>query len=106
MGHILIGSKVMTLNGQCRVFFFNFVKNLLFVYWFFSVFCIFCVFAVFCICVITFEPIKIKTRSASQNDHLNLSFVKDDMQMAEIWLDMAVKWQLVSLLTFETPSSA
>ena len=42
---------------------------------------------------------------APQNDTLNLSFVKDDMQMAEIWLDMAVKWQLVSLLTFETPST-
>ena len=26
---------------------------------------------------ITFEPIKIKTHSASQNDHMNLSFVKD-----------------------------
>ena len=28
-------------------------------------------------CVITFEPIKIKTCSAPQNDRLNLSFVKD-----------------------------
>ena len=27
-------------------------------------------------CVITFEPIKIQTRSAAQNDRLNLSFVK------------------------------
>ena len=26
---------------------------------------------------ITTEPIKVQTRSASQNDHLNLSFVKD-----------------------------
>ena len=28
-------------------------------------------------CVITFEPIKIQTQSAPQNDRLNLSFVKD-----------------------------
>ena len=27
---------------------------------------------------ITFEPIEIKARSAPQNDHLNLSFVKDE----------------------------
>ena len=27
-------------------------------------------------CVITFEPIKVKTCSAPQNDRLNLSFVK------------------------------
>ena len=35
---------------------------------------IICVFAFY---VITFEPIKIKTCSALQNDRLNLSFVKD-----------------------------
>ena len=29
------------------------------------------------ICVLTFEPIKIKTHSAPQNDRLNFSFVKD-----------------------------
>ena len=28
-------------------------------------------------CVITFEPIKIQTHSALQNDHLIFSFVKD-----------------------------
>ena len=31
----------------------------------------------FAFCVISFEPIEIKTRSAAQNDGLNLSFVKD-----------------------------
>ena len=31
----------------------------------------------FAFCVITFEPIKIQTCSASQNDRLNVSFVKD-----------------------------
>ena len=34
-------------------------------------------FFVFCISLITFEPIKIQTCSASQNDRLNFSFVKD-----------------------------
>jgi hypothetical protein len=32
---------------------------------------------IFAFCVITFEPIEIQTRSAPQNDRLNLSFVKD-----------------------------
>jgi hypothetical protein len=31
----------------------------------------------FAFCVITFEPIELQTRSAPQNDRLNLSFVKD-----------------------------
>ena len=34
-------------------------------------------------CVITFEPIKIQTCSAPQNDHLNLSFVKNDHTYGE-----------------------
>ena len=32
---------------------------------------------IFVSCVITFEPMKIETRSAPQNNSLNLSFVKD-----------------------------
>ena len=32
---------------------------------------------IFAFCVITFEPIEVQTRSANQNDHLNLSCVKD-----------------------------
>ena len=32
---------------------------------------------IFVFCVITFEPIKIQTRSAPQNDRQNLNFVKD-----------------------------
>ena len=47
------------------------------------VFCIFCVFAFFCISLITFEPIKIQTCSASQNDRLNFSFVKDTHVVGE-----------------------
>ena len=31
----------------------------------------------FTFCAITFEPIEVQTRSAPQNDRLNLSFVKD-----------------------------
>ena len=32
---------------------------------------------IFAFCVITIEPIEVQTRSAPQNDRLNLSFVKD-----------------------------
>ena len=56
-------------------------------------------------CVITFGPIKVKTCSAPQNDRLNLSFVKYIHVDGEIWLEMVVKQLLVSLLTFETPST-
>ena len=43
----------------------------------FFTFCVFCAFLhVFFIFVITFEPKKIQTRLAPQNDRLNLSFVK------------------------------
>ena len=35
----------------------------------------------FAFCVITFEPIEIQTRSAPQNDRLNLSFVKDFLKV-------------------------
>ena len=34
-------------------------------------------------CVITFEPIKIQTHSAPQNDRLNFSFVKDTYEDGE-----------------------
>ena len=33
--------------------------------------------ASFAFCVTTFEPIEVQTRSAPQNDSLNLGFVKD-----------------------------
>ena len=33
---------------------------------------------IFALCVITFEPIKIYTQLAPQNDCLNLSFMKDE----------------------------
>jgi hypothetical protein len=32
---------------------------------------------IFALCVITFEPIKVYTNSAHQNDRLNLSLLKD-----------------------------
>ena len=44
---------------------------------------IFGFFAFFCISLITFEPIEIQTCSASQNDRLNFSFVKDTRVVGE-----------------------
>ena len=41
--------------------------------------------------VIAIEPIKVQTRSTSQNDRLNLSFVKIHMTMPKKWLESAVK---------------
>ena len=40
---------------------------------------------------IAIEPIKVQTHSASQNDRLNLSFVKD-MTMPKKWPERVVKW--------------
>ena len=57
---------------------------------------------VFACCVITFEPIKIQTSSAPQNDHLNITVVKDFMQMAK---KMVAKQPFFSLLIFEIPSN-
>ena len=37
----------------------------------------------FCVYAIAIEPIKVQTHSVSQNDHLNLSFVKDTYGNAE-----------------------
>ena len=53
---------------------------------------------------ITFEPNKIQTCLPPQNDCLNLSFVKDIMQMAQKWLKLVVKRTFVCLLIFETSS--
>ena len=51
-------------------------------------------------CVITFDPIKIQTRSAPQNDRLNFSFVKDTyVEMAKN-LEMVEKWLLIILHLF------
>ena len=38
---------------------------------------------IFALCVIMFEPIKIQTPLAPQNDRLNLSFVKDENTVGE-----------------------
>ena len=43
--------------------------------------------------VISFEPIEIHTGLAPQNDHLNLSFVKDIYVVAK---QMVVKWPFIS----------
>ena len=47
----------------------------------------------------------IQLRFSTLNDHLNFSFVKDMKEMAEIWLEIVVKRQFVSLLFFVTPST-
>ena len=47
----------------------------------------------FALCVITFEPIKIQTHSAPQNDRLNFSFVKDVYVDGKKWLEMVEKRQ-------------
>ena len=41
---------------------------------------------------IAIEPIKLQTHSASQNDRLNFSFVKDTYGNAKKWLERVVKW--------------
>ena len=54
---------------------------------------------VFAFCVIIFEPIKIQTCSAPQNDRLNFSFVKDIYidggKVAEKWVEVVVKLQFI-----------
>jgi hypothetical protein len=42
--------------------------------------------------VIAIEPIKLQTHSVSQNDRLNLSFVKDTYDNAKKRLERVVKW--------------
>ena len=52
--------------------------------------------ALLAFCVITFEPIMIKTCIAPQNDHLNFSFVKDIYVVQE----MVVKQTLRAVAHF------
>ena len=47
-------------------------------------------------CVVSFDQIKIFTYWAPQNDRLNLSFVKDIMEITKKWLKMVVKWLFIS----------
>jgi hypothetical protein len=75
--YILIGSKVI-YDKKHKYFpfvFFQFCKKKLVVCVMFYPFFVFLAF--FCIYVITFEPIKIQTHSAPQNNRLNFSFLKD-----------------------------
>ena len=50
---------------------------------------------IFTFCVIAFEPIKIQTCLAPQNNCLNLSFVKDIKVVGKTWLEMVIKWTFV-----------
>ena len=46
---------------------------------------------IFAFCVITFQPIIIKTCKAPQNDHQNLSFVKDKHTHGKKWPEKIVQ---------------
>ena len=41
---------------------------------------------------VAIEPIKVQTHSASRNDRLNISFVKDTYVNAKKWPERLVKW--------------
>ena len=57
-------------------------------------------------CVITFEPIKIQTRSAPQNDSLNFSFVKDIHVVGEKMTRIGHKMDIWASRKFwESPST-
>ena len=49
----------------------------------------------FAFCVIKFEPIKIYTRLAPQNDHLNLSFVKYENTVGKTMARNGPKWPFI-----------
>ena len=56
----------------------------------------------FFIFVITFEPNKIQTHLAPQNDRLNLSFAKYSHKIAKKWQDMVLKRLFIILFHFRT----
>ena len=49
---------------------------------------------------IAIEPIKVQTHSASQNDHLNLSFVKDKHLVGKKMARNGLKMTIYQLLFF------
>ena len=58
------------------------------------------VFRPLAFCVITFEPIKIQTYLAPQNDRLNLSFVKDNHVVGKKMARYGRKMAFYQLLFF------
>ena len=60
---------------------------------------------IFALCVITFEPIKIYTRSAPLKDCLNLSFVKYMHIVCKKWLETIWKRPFISRKFWLTVSS-
>ena len=50
---------------------------------------------IFAFCVITFKPIISKTCYAPQNDHQNLSLVKDEHTYGKKWLEKVVQWSFM-----------
>ena len=62
----------------------------------------FAIIGVFALCVITFEPIKIQTCSAPQNDSLNLSFARYLVK----WRKLGQKWSKIGFLLFRIFSAS
>ena len=58
--------------------------------------------ASFAFYVITFEPIEVQTRSAPQNDRLNLSFVKDEYKVVKKMTRNGPKMTIYQLPFFES----
>ena len=80
---IYVDGKKLAINGW-KLAIYNFVntqgqKNL------------------FAFCVITIETIEVQTRSAPQNDPLNLSFVKDTRVVVKKWSEMGGRVEAVSI---------
>ena len=55
--------------------------------------------------VVAFDPIKIKTCDASQNDHQHLSFVKDCNVASKKRPEIVVTWPTHTFVTFLTGQS-
>ena len=73
----LCNKMLQSYDRKRKYFHFRFCKKNLIC----RFFCDICNFCVFFFCVITFEPNNIQTSSAPQNDRLNLSVLKNIMQL-------------------------
>ena len=81
----MIGAKIMTNNrttqknakGHIHLFLYKIAKKREMV--------------ILAFCVINFEPIISKTFKAPQNDHQNLSFVKNNIHIVKKWPETVVQ---------------
>ena len=90
----LTGLKLDSIKGyelKCKYFHFRFFRDFVKK----MHLCFFAVLFFFAFRVITIVPIMIQTCLAPQNDHLNLSFVKDFMWFTQKWPQMVVKWPYI-----------